>query len=94
MAIPDTQSEFSEMPHYSTNQISEYVPSLSSHKLVDALKKSSPLNNRPVQNLPPRYIPPPIASQSNAERQVQNLTAQLNEIRDEYEIGMSTKEGL
>lgn len=95
---PDTQSEFSEIPQYSLGTRSNSgfnnadIQTASTHKLVDALRKSSPLNNRPVQNLPPRYIPPPMPSTSNSEREVQNLTAQLNEMRDEYDIGMSTKE--
>ena len=31
-------------------------------------------------------------STSRAEKEVQNLTARLNEMKDEYEVGMSSKE--
>ena len=93
-------SELSEMPQYSlgTRSNSGYnppiaeAPSASTSKLVDALRKSSPLNNRPIQNLPPRYVPAPMPTSSNAEKEVQRLTANLNEMRDEYEMGRSAKD--
>ena len=44
-----------------------------------------------MQNLPPRYVPPPVPSTSKTEKDIQNLTAKFNEMQDEYEIGKNDK---
>ena len=65
-------------------------PTLSAGHLIDAMRQTSPLVNRPLPaSLPARYIPPPMPTKSDAEHEVQKLSLKLAELQDELEMRSS-----
>ncbi|CAG5097554.1 Oidioi.mRNA.OKI2018_I69.XSR.g15126.t2.cds [Oikopleura dioica] len=77
-----------------TDDYSAHQPlkSLSSRQLVNALKESSPLQNRPMQDLPPRFIPAPLPAVNETEKELKHLQSKFEDMQDEAAHGKSEME--
>ncbi len=92
----DFQNKLTAEASYET-QTDDYsarqpLKSLSSRQLVAALKESSPLNNRAIQDLPPRFIPEPLPVVNETEKELKHLQYKFEDMQDEAAHGKSEME--